>query len=110
MAKTDNKVRSMPWAVKLLLTVLIGRLFPITVLIIPPDAFLIPIPDEHVGAVCSAAVLITTFAVPTVLYLREGDSWRRSLFMGLAFGVVGSALLFLAGYGLVVLMERLLMI
>jgi hypothetical protein len=66
MAKTDNKVRSMPWAVKLLLTVLIGGLFPITVLIIPPDAFPIPIPDEHVGAVCIAVVLITTFAVPTV--------------------------------------------
>ena len=110
MAKTGSEVRSIHWAVKLLLTVLGGGLFPIAVLMMSPDTFPIPIPDEHAGSVSVAVVLIVTFVIPTVLHLREGDSLRRSLLMGLVFAVAGSSLLLVAGYGLIVWMERLLMI
>ena len=110
MSEKNRNMRSIHWAVKLLLTVLGGGLFPIAVLMMSPDTFPIPIPDEHAGSVSVAAVLIVTFAIPTVLHLREGDSLRRSLLMGLVLAVVGSSLLFVAGYGLIVWMERLLMI
>ena len=110
MIEKNRNVRSIHWAVKLLLTVLGGGLFPMAVLMMPPDMFPISVPDEHAGSVSVAVVLIVTFVTPTVLHLREGDSLRRSLLMGLVFAVVGSTLLFVAGYGLIVWMERLLMI
>ena len=107
MNETKRKVRSIHWAVKLLLTVIGGGLFPIAVLIIPPEAFPLPVPDEHAGAFSVAVVLIVTFIIPTVLHLREGLWWRRSLLMGLVFAMAGSSLLLVAGYGLIVWMERL---
>ncbi len=44
-----NEVRSMPWAVKLLLTLLVGSLFPIGAFFIPPDEIPIVVPEEGLG-------------------------------------------------------------
>ena len=94
MAETENEVRSIHWAVKLLLTVIIGGLLAVPFFVLLYLTVMPLLPDMP-GSIFSPLYLVslTTTIVATYLYLRERNGWRRSLLMGVAVGLVGSAII-----------------
>ena len=106
MAKMGNEVRSIHWAVKLLLTVLVGGLFAFGALFIPIDALATVIPRHVVGPLCIVTVFIATIVFATFLYVRESNILRQSVLMGTVVGSVGLGIIMLVGYLVGYLLER----
>ena len=106
MTKTEREVRSIHWVVKLLLAVIVGGLFAIGVFSFPPHAFM-AISQAVAWTLYIAILVLSTTMVAAFLYLRERNSWRRSLLMGMVVGVMAStAIIFLFG-GIGVFLEWL---
>ena len=98
VAKTGNEVRSLHWAVKLLLAVLVGGLFAIGAFVVPANAMPSVIPRACFGPLCVTIIVLLTTIFAILLYLREGNGWRRSLLMGLVAGLAGSAIIMMIGF------------
>ena len=108
MAETKSEVRSMHWAVKLLLTVVVGGLFPIVALFFFPSRLCRRSCLKPLFCCVRAAILVfPTTLVATLLYLRESNGWRRSLLMGLVVGLVASTIIMMVAFLLGVFLEWL---
>ena len=106
MPDTKSEVRSIHWAVKLLLTVLVGGLFAIGVFFFSPHAF-VGISPVVAWTLYIAILVLSTTMVATFLYRRERNSWRRSFLMGIVVGVVASTAIILLLGGVVAFLEWL---
>ena len=104
MAETKSTLRPIHWALKLLLTVLVGGPFAIGAFFIPADAMPSVIPRTVVGPLCVAILVFSTTSFATLLHLRECNSWRRSLLMGVVVGLVGSAIILMVAFLFVMLL------
>ena len=98
MSRTKNEVRVVHWAVKVLIAVLVGGPFAIAAFFIPADAMPVVIPRSSFGPLCVGTVFITTIVFSTFLYFREGNSWMRSLLMGVVIGLAGAATIMTIGF------------
>jgi hypothetical protein len=86
---------SLPWAVKLLLTVLLGGLFASGVFFIFIAAD--NMRDASFPLVCGTITAFSTTVFASFLHWREGKGWQRSLLMGVAVGLTGTAIIILIG-------------
>ena len=106
MPEKGDKVRSIHWALKLLLTMLVGGLFAISIGFLPTDALAGITPAVAWTLYLAILVLLTTIFAAG-LYLRDRCTWRRSALMGVMVGVVASILITTAGSLAVVLFDWL---
>ena len=95
MTNTGNKVRTIHWTLKVLLTVLFGG--PLFI-----GAFFL-LRDSGIPLSVHMTILLGIFpfsatVLATFLYLREGNGWRRSLLMGFVIGVVSATIIMLVAY------------
>ena len=98
MAETENEVRPLPWARKLVLTVLVGGLLAVPFFVLL-NLTVMPLLPDMPGSIFWPLYLVSlTTIVATYLYLRERNGWRRSLLMGVAVGLVGSAIIMAVAY------------
>jgi hypothetical protein len=98
MAETKGEVRSTHWAVKLVLTVLVGGSLAVPFFILL-NLTVMPLLPDMPGSIFWPLYLVSlTTIVATFLYLRERNGWRRSLLMGVAVGLVGSAIIMAVAY------------
>ena len=91
---TENKklVWTLPWVVKLLLTMLVGGALSVGTYLLFTDVF-------PIGAADSIFFMVFwQVSVGTSLYRFERNAWRRSIIKGLVLGLVGSAVFTTAGF------------
>lgn len=93
MAETKSEVQSMHWAVKLLLTVMVGGLFAVGELFISFLTSETIIPSPVILTLCVAILILLTTILATFLYRRESNGWRRSLLMGAVVGLATSTII-----------------
>jgi hypothetical protein len=101
MSKEKPNVWTIHWAVKLVLTVLAGGMIAIGIWSLPlfSLAFLdIVIPEPLPWPLCIATIVFSTTLCACLLYLREGNGWRRSLLMGVVVGLGGAAIVTVIGF------------
>ena len=93
MAETKNEVRPLPWARKLVLTVIIVGLLAVPFFVLLNLTVMPLLPDMPGSMFWPLYLVSLTTIIATFLYLRERNGWRRSLLMGVAVGLVGSAII-----------------
>ncbi len=96
MTETTDEVRTIHWAVKLVLTVVVGGLFAIGELFISFHTSETIIPSPVILTLCVAILILLTTILATFLYRRESNGWRRSLLMGVVVGLVASTIITMA--------------
>ena len=92
-----DESRRVHWSVKLLLTVIVGSLLAVGATFLPADRLEAIIPRPTLVLLCVGAVVGSTIVVPTILYRREHNDWRRSVEMGVAIGFSASAIILVVG-------------
>ena len=98
MSKRNHEMLFLHWAVKLVLTMLVGGLFLVVAFFVPASAMPNATLRANFRPLCVGIVVLAAMAFATFLHWREGKDWRRSLSMGVVMGLAGAAISVIIGY------------
>jgi hypothetical protein len=92
MTKSESERRSIHWAMKVLLAMLVAGPFVIGAFFFPANPFPNVLPKGWFGPLYVGLIFLAATACATFLYLGEGNGWRRSVLMGVVIGLSGAAI------------------